>query len=164
MTDGPTKSRRKPLPGLSRSDRQFLHCYATSKTLTEAAYKWAALRGVHIKTRDAAGQLGSRKFIRIRKTLAALGGEESLWEHLGLGLAGVARTLVEAMEATKTVPLMVNGKIVAAGPYPDHAARIAAATLAAKLRGDLPPRRPSAPPGEPNIFAFVVPKNEGEPV
>ena len=165
VTDGPTKPRRKSLPGLSRSDRQFLNCYAKSRTLTEAAYKWAAVRNVPIKTREAAGQMGSRKLIQIRKKIAALGGEENLWEHLGLGLQNVARALSAGMSAEKTIPLMANGKVVAAGPYPDYQTRLTAAMAAARLRGDLD-RNPPPAPEPPASFSFtsiLPPKEEGKP-
>lgn len=161
MADSTISAREKTLAGLTRSDRQFLLAYSESRTLVESAYRWAKIRRITLKSRDVAAKTGSRKLIEIRRKIAALGSSEDFFEYLGLSLAGVARALSEGMSATKTVPLMVNGKIVDAGPYPDHATRIAAATLAAKLRGDLSPRPPAVPaPGDGCTFSFVVPKKE----
>jgi hypothetical protein len=61
------------------------------------------------------------------------------------------------MRAEKTLPMMANGKLVACGPYPDHATRIAAATLVAKLRGDFNRSPAPQPPPEPLTFGFVLP-------
>jgi hypothetical protein len=162
MSDSTESTRKKTLAGLNRSDREFLRAYARAKNLTECGLAWAEARGVKYKDRITACSKACRKLGLIKKKIAALGGEENLWEHLGLSLAGVARALSAGMSAEKTIPMMTkDGKILVAGPYPDHATQVAAAMAAAKLRGDLDRKPPAGPePPAPFTYSYVIPEKE----
>jgi nucleotide-binding universal stress UspA family protein len=142
---------------LTKSDRQFLECYATCATIREVGRKWAAMRGASLsETSEKADAY--QKLRTIKEKIAAAGNPEAFWEFMGLGANRIAKALSDGLGATMVRPMLArrarvvpyltaSGKpaekvveeeeLIEAGPYADHPTRIDAAMSAAKLRGDI---------------------------
>jgi len=140
---------------LTRSDRQFIAAYCEGGGLAEVGRRWALLRGSRpYKTSDAAANSASRKFVELKRRLAASGNSELLYEWMGLTGERIVKALTDAFEADRYEPVMVrrdsvvtleNGeqKVVRQDQVQvvrvaaDHRTRVEAASKAAALRGEL---------------------------
>lgn len=155
---------------LTKSDRDFLMAYTSTRCFAETGAEWAMRRGAApYKNDDAARSSASRKLQEIRHKCEAAGCPEVMWEEAGLTMRDIVAVLRDGMAAMKVEPMRVREetivqvrdakgnvrdrvvtqeRIVEAGPYVDHRSRTDAARLAATLRGDLRGNRSATGAGD----------------